>query len=274
MVTSDGNRHVAPGEEKLKIGVLYSHPFGRRVINNLINKQNFCILCGPLCINCREHYEWFANKIHYICEIPAEICEDFQDCEAFIREKLQPLDVLLIIGVPESVLINTPDLLSEYKIKGAIYPVEDPTWITPRQQMELQLELSRAGIIYAFPRPFCSLDADSLSTPPLLAHFVREFRCGKPKFQMIMNGTRIMGARIESSSPCGITYYLIQYLRNEQYNTWNSESFEKRVSTALNQYPCIAPRIRDPVIEVITRVKAEEIAHKTVDMGLNNRLSM
>ena len=254
----------------LKIGFLYDHSFGRRVINHLINKDNFCKRCGPLCINGRLVYPWFAGKIHYAHYIDWKNTEDAEICLEEIEEKLSALDVMVIIGVPEEILMEIPALLQRFNIRAAIFPVEDGKWISSRQQLTLQNELHQASIQYSFPRPFCTLIPLDSPDKSIINEFIDQFHIGRPIIELSTKNKRIMKTHIARSAPCGATFYIAQHLRNEQLNTWNTDPLEKRISTALEQYPCIAARSRDPAIQMITRIKAENIAHETMDEAFEN----
>jgi thymidylate synthase len=253
----------------LKIGFLFEHPFGRTVINHLINKTDFCKRCGALCINCRNSYDWFAGKIQYVHNLKWENFESTEECFEVIEEKLQPLDVMVIIGVPEDILMETPELLVKYNIQAAIYPVEDGTWISSRQQMNLQMRLKKAGIQYAFPRPFCSLNKEDNPEKKIINKFIDQFRIGRPIINLSTKDGKILKTEIVRSSPCGATHFITQYLRNEQLNTWNLDPLAKRITVSLNKYPCIASHSRDEVLAGITRVMADKIAHDTLQRAFS-----
>ena len=244
--------------ELLKIGFLYDHPFGERVINHLINKQQFCTRCGPLCISCRDHYDWFAGKIHYVKKVDYAAYDSIEECLPAIEEKLFPLDVLVVVGIPEELISVLPSLLQKHHIRAIIVPVEDGQWLSPSQQIFLQSECKRLKIQYAFPRPFCSLALDPSLDKSIINDFIDQFHIGKPKLHLNLKGNRIVNAQILCSAPCGATYYIAQYLRNEALNTWNTDSLEKRITVALKEYPCIAAHTRDPLLQAITFVVAEK----------------
>ncbi len=255
-------------ENVLKIGFLYENPFGKRVINHLIDKPGFCRQCGPLCINCRILYPWFAGKILYAHKINWDSFDSVENCILDIEEKLIPLDVLVIIGIPEKILMEIPEILHKFQIKSAIFPVEDRDWISPIIQMKLQSILDQNDIQYSFPRPFCNMDIQDNPKKSIINDFITQFRIGKPIINFSIKNGKIQKTEIIRSSPCGATFYITQYLRNEQYNSWNVDSLEKRVTDSLNKYPCIAARTRDNMIEGITRVFADKIAHDSIEKAL------
>jgi thymidylate synthase len=256
--------------DELKIGFLFDHIFGKRVVNHLINKPGYCTKCGPLCINCRDNYNWFAGKIHYVHQVNWDVYNDIDLCFEAIEEKLSKMDVLVCIGLPEQILMEIPNLLIDFEISAVIFPVEDGAWISPQQQFSLQMELQNANIQFSFPRPFCSLKIEKTPNKSIINTFIHQFNIGKPEIQITIRNDRIVNSQIIRSAPCGATYYITQFLRNEQLNTWNTDSLEKRISIALNQFPCIAARTRDPAIESITRIKADSIAHDTILSAFRN----
>ena len=263
-------------EELLHIGFLYDHPFGKRVINHLINKPDFCKKCGPLCINCRTVYPWFAGKIKYAHDIESKNTSDLDTIWEEITVKLEeiehPLDVLVIVGISQDILIDIPDFLEAYHIRAVIFPVEDGDWISVDQQLKLQQQLSELNIEFAFPRPFCSLEPQA--SKKIINTFIEQFKIGKPVIDIGIKDGKIQKTKIIRSAPCGATFFISQYLRNEQYNVTNQQSLDEKISYALDKYPCIASRNRDPVIEGISRIKANNIATETMKKALNNAEDM
>ncbi|WP_371802157.1 DUF166 family protein [Candidatus Lokiarchaeum ossiferum] len=252
----------------LQIGFLYNDPFGVRLINNLINKSGFCQQCGPLCINCRILYPWFAGKIKYAHKLEWEDCECVEDCLPAVEEKLSSLDVLICIALPSEFIEVLPALLKKYSIRAVIFPVENGEWLSAHDQMVLQSQLKISGIQYAFPRPFCNLSESNSPEKSIINRFIQQFHIGKPIVQFSTQNGKIIKTQVIQSSPCGATYFIAQYLRNEQLNTWNVDPLEKRISVALNKYPCTAVKTRDDTLKMITRVKAEQITQDVFKKAL------
>lgn len=255
-------------KDLLKIGVLYNDPFGVRVINNLINKSGFCQQCGPLCINCRILYPWFAGKIKYAHKLKWEEYESVEECLPEVEEKLTPLDVLVCIALPSEFIEELPQLISKYAIKAVILPIENGEWLSAHDQMVLQSQLRKKGIQYAFPRPFCNLSESEMPEKSIINQFIHQFHIGKPIIQFGTQNGKIIKTQVIQSSPCGATYFIAQYLRNEQLNTWNVDPLEKRISVALQKYPCTAVKTRDDILKMITRVKAEQITQEAFKVAL------
>ncbi len=256
-------------EELLKIGFLYDHPFGARVINNLIDKQDFCTKCGPLCINCRSIYPWFSKKIHYAHKINFKEYADSAKCWDDLEKNLPKLDVLIVIGVPREILVEIPELATDYGIQAVVFPVENGSWIKPHEQLIIQSQLKANEIESTFPRPFCSYNPDNFPKDSILREFGNQFRIGFPVLKFSIKEGKILKTHVIRSAPCGATYFIAQYLRNEQMNQWNTQSLEKRISNALRLYPCMASRNRDEAIEGSTRIKAEIIAQNSTAKALD-----
>lgn len=261
---------ISKPNDLLKIGFLYNDPFGVRVINHLIDKSGFCKQCGPLCINCRMLYPWFARKIHYAHNLKWDNYDDVEECMEDVEEKLKPLDLLICIALPSEILQEIPPLLTKYAIRAAIFPIENGAWLSSRDQMILQSQLKQLGIQYAFPRPFCSLSVVDTPEKSIINQFIQQFHIGNSLVQFSTQNGKIVKTQVVRSTPCGATYFIAQYLRNEQLNTWNVDPLEKRISVALKKYPCTAANTRDDALNMITRVKAEQINQESFHKALKN----
>jgi len=63
----------------MKICILYSGEFGKKVVGNLINPGSFCIACGDLCDKCRSDRISFAGMVYEIHELPSDLPEFIED---------------------------------------------------------------------------------------------------------------------------------------------------------------------------------------------------
>ena len=108
-------------------------------------------------------------------------------------------------------------------------------------------ECEELAIEYAFPKPFCSLEA--AEAKPLISRFVREFKIGKPSLGIGIekrNGARVVqNVVVERSAPCGSTWYVAKKLIGKAVR---KEGIRDVVAKAHHSYPCTATMSVDPEI--------------------------
>jgi hypothetical protein len=159
-----------------------------------------------------------------------------EDPEEFLPESVEEHDVLLAVGVHEEVLLAFVERFSWSG--GIIVPVEGTGWISPYMQGRISRLAGERGIEAAFPKPFCSFAPEG----GLLARFRSRFKIGKPRVSCTLHKTRIHRVVVESSAPCGATYFTARNLEGRDVR----EDLPHLIDAFLSSYPCTASTAIDP----------------------------
>ena len=120
------------------------------------------------------------------------------------------------------------------------------------------------GVEYAFPKPFCSLEAFD---QPVLEKFIRQYKIGKPKIEVEVKNNIISQAFVLTSAPCGSTWYITQCLKGK-----NKEEIEEVVAVAHHSYPCTASMEIDAELNDAILHKAGCIIREAVKKAITKTL--
>ncbi len=247
----------------MRLFILYGHDFGEKVIGNMVNLPDFCRACDLACANCRAKYSCFAPDVCGAFRVPNDLPELIDDPEPYLPRIIPRVDLLLAIGVHPDLLAALPGLARTAHARAAIVPIEDPKWCPPSLRSELQHSFDSLGIEYAFPKPFCDLDARGGG---LVEAFVRRYQIGKPLIEVSVLGSRISETRVLRSAPCGSTWYVAQQIK------WSAaddlESLEQVISKAHHGYPCTASMETDPELKDTILHKSGYIIRDAVEKAL------
>ncbi len=224
----------------MRLGFLYSHEFGERVIGNLINHSTFCRSCDLACEHCRVSYGSYASDIQWVCELPRELPSFIDDPQEYLPDAVPDVDVLVVIGLHPDLLAGLPSLVKESNVKAILVPLEDREWCPPGLRTQVAEELSEAGIEVVFPKPFCSL---TLTGNRYIDLFVERYRIGRPLIKVEVEDEVIRSAHVVRSAPCGATWYIARQVSGKTIKgVWEI------VSKAHHSYPCTASMQPDPEI--------------------------
>ena len=156
--------------------------------------------------------DWTIETVTLPPRLPMVIDEP----EDFLPSDISSTDLLLALIESDGAAQLIPALAKLCGAGAVIVPVDDPSWLPPGLQSQIEQEMSRAGVKAVFPRTFCTLTESSTgfrgNTRPynneLIATFGRHF--GRPELRIEVdgNGERITVVEVERGSPCGSTHHL------------------------------------------------------------------
>lgn len=249
----------------IRIFIAYNGKFGERVIGNLLNFRNFCISCDKLCIFCRDDKRLdFADHITGIYTQPSDLPVYIEEPEKYLPLSFPENDVLLAINLHPDILAEIPAMAKKAGSRLIIAPVEEPGWLTQGLRCQMKDKCEKAGIVFAAPKPFCSLKKGD---DPLIDQFIEEFKIGFPGFIIGMQNNNIATVQVLSSQPCGCAYYVAQKLKNVPVNN----KLDEVISNAHHAYPCTAGMDRDAELKDTILHKAGYIIREAVHEAIKDK---
>jgi len=231
----------------LNVFFIYSEEKNERFIGNLINNRKFCISCGNSCDDCRLEYESHTQNIVGVHFLEDNLPDIIEEPEKYFPDEITDVDVLVGLKIHPDLLIYLPYYCEKNKIKALIIPCEDKNWISIGVQNQMEYDLKKFGIQYAFPRPFCALKSNG---QPIIEKFIRFFRIGFPSIKINIQDDKIIDCKVEISSPCGCMWYITRELKRNQPII--DLKLKEIISKAHHSYPCNASMIEDNVLKDTT----------------------
>ncbi len=205
--------------------------YGKRIVENLKT-------CAP--------GDWVIETLTLPPRLPMVIDEP----EDFLPSNIAEAELLLALIESDGAAQLVPALAKACGAKAVIVPVDDPSWLPPGLQGQIERELNAAGVNGAFPRTFCTLTEDSTGyrgkirsyDDDLIAGFGRHF--GKPKLRVELDdkGEKIAAVIVERSSPCGSTGHAAGKLIG-----MSVEDAVPRAGLIVHQFPCLASMQQDEI---------------------------
>jgi len=254
----------------MRIFVAYNGKFGERVLGNLINYKNFCISCDKLCIFCRDDRALnFADNITGIYTQPLNLPGYIEDPIKYLPSSIPENDVLLAINLHPDIITEIPNLAKDAGTRLIIAPVEEPNWLSAGLKKQLKEKCEKFGIVFAAPKPFCSLKKGE---DPLIDQFIENFRIGFPILKIGLVNKNITTVQVLCSQPCGCAYYVVQKLKNVHVD----DKLNEVISSAHHAYPCTASMDRDTELKDTILHKAGYIIREAVHNAIlidNNEIS-
>lgn len=231
----------------LRVIVVYSGDFGKRVIRNLINDPDFCKACGSGCINCKDGFYSYAENLSEVVGLPEPrtMPTFIEETSAYFPKEFPSADLCIATGIHKDLLLDLPHRLGDAGIKALIVPVEDHREVPPGLQKQVEKACKRIGIECAFPKPFCSLVPQK--EKPIISRFVDELKVGKPLLEIeigeVGGKKAIVNAIVKRSAPCGSTWFVARKLIGVELNR---RKVRAAVVDAHHSYPCTAGMETDP----------------------------
>ena len=253
----------------LNLLFIYSGDYGERVIRNLINDPSFCKACDLLCDFCKYGVYGYVQNIHAAIELqdPTELPRFIEKPEKHLPKKIPTVDICIATGIHQDLLLALPPRLEQEGIKGLITPIEDFREVPLGLQKQLEEECEELAVEYAFPKPFCALEATEAK--PLISRFIQEFKIGKPSLRITAERRNelkvIQSVAVERSAPCGSTWYIAKKLIG---NEVQKDEIRDVVAKAHHSYPCTATMAVDPEIEEPILHKAGYLIREAVEEQL------
>lgn len=140
-------------------------------------------------------------------------------------------EVLIAIALPDGILAALPPLLADTPCRALLVPVEDPSWVRPGLERQLQGLCRSAGLECAVPMPFCSLTG----TGDVISRFCEQYRAGRPRVELELSDDVVTEVRCLRSTPCGLTLWLA-----EQIGGTPVDKLLERAQTLHHARPCMA----------------------------------
>jgi thymidylate synthase len=244
-------RSVATPGPAEPFSVTMDTEFSGRFIAHLTDRPGFCGSCGTICSSCRSAYHLdYSRDIAGIIDFPARLPGVVEEPGAYLPHSAPEADVLVAIAVNEEILIALAEQWRQYR--AIIVPVEAPDWISPSAVARITAICAARGVETAFPRPFCTFAPES----GVLAAFREYFKIGLPSVNITTDHGVIVKTDIQSSAPCGATYFTCRGLAGLRVD----DNLELVADKRLSAYPCTAstavdPEYRDSLIHKATRAQ-------------------
>jgi hypothetical protein len=245
----------------MRIVILYTGEFGRKVIQNLINSSNFCVSCGDLCNYCRQTRKSYANMIVGIHEFPEDLPTFIEEPEQYIPTWFPNCDLILAIGIHPDLLTALPDVVKKTKAKAVIAPAEESKKIPGGILEQRRKELEAMGVEFEGPRPFCSLEKTG---KPIIDSFV-DLGFGKPvlRIKTSPDGKMFIRVGVIRDAPCGSTWFVAKKLG------WSDiPGYKETISGAHHSYPCTGSMDKDPQLGDTILHKAGYTIREAVENGM------
>ena len=233
--------------ENMKLMILYSGEFGKRVAGNLVNYSGFCISCGEACSQCRVAAPDLASDIVSLVEMqdPASLGDFIDDAEPYLPNDIPQGDIAIVINVHPDLQFALLPKLKEAGVKGVIGGSESPRELPLGQRKQLEELAGTLGMEAQFAKPFCALRPDP--SKPIIASFLKEARIGDPVIEFSLQKSRegkeaIVAANVVRSAPCGSTWFVAKKMLGLEPD---QPDLRERISEAHHSYPCTGSMERD-----------------------------
>lgn len=256
-----------------RLGIMYGTDpdtldLTKKFVGHLINDEEFCTACEEFeqkvnCDECRRNLKNYSENIFYYEQVGENIPQFIDDPLQYLPDNLPPLDFLLVVGIHMDLLTGLPELLQGTDIKAVIVPIEDPNWVPPGLQKQVLEAFENIGIQAAFPKPFCSLNAEEdtynqkgvnlTHDTEYIQEFMDYFQIGHPivSFKLSPDGKAIADSCVIRSAPCGSSYYVVQQLKGKYFSNGKKDDLplNERISKAHHSYPCNASMDQDNILK-------------------------
>ncbi|MEM4311534.1 MAG: DUF166 family protein [Nitrososphaerales archaeon] len=201
----------------MKIFALIQGLYGERIVEN---------------IKLFKPKSWSLKVYRFPLNLPTLLDE----YEEIIPNPLNHYDLILSLGENPNIAYLLPTLTKLTKAKAVIAPTDNSEWLPAGIREVLAKELSKMGVAFSFPKPFCSLTPKSGNS--LIDEFAEYF--GKPKFKLLVEDGVIKGLEVIRGAPCGCSYFVAEKLLGIKVR-----DAPIKASLLAQIYPCLASRFRD-----------------------------
>jgi len=251
--------------KNLTLIFIYSGEFAERVIRNLINDPSFCKSCGLYCDYCKYNVYSYVRNIRAAIQIPSpdQLPQFIDEPRKYLPRKVPEADLCIASGLHKDLLLELPRYLREFRVKGLIVPIEDFLEVPSGLKRQVEEECLEQGLESAFPKPFCSLEAEE--DKPLVSRLVLELKVGRPSLELSVvkrGGREVIGAAIvRRSAPCGSTWYIARKLLGVEVR---KEILYDVIAKAHHSYPCTAtmnvdPEVKEPILHLGGYIIRDEV---------------
>lgn len=176
--------------------------------------------------------DWEVEVIKMTTSIPPVIDEP----EDYIPGDIGDCQLLIVLSESPGTSSLIPDLAKASGAHSIIAPIDNSKWLPIGLKNSILESLSEDNIRAAFPKTFCTLDANTGDR--LIDEFAMRF--GKPYIDVSLEGDKIMEVKVIRGSPCGCTHFVAQKLSG-----LGIDEAELRAGLLFHNYPCLASMEND-----------------------------
>jgi hypothetical protein len=233
--------------------------YGRRIVEHL---------------KAKSPADWIIETVTLPRALPMVIDEP----EEFVQSGIPDVELLLALIESEGAAQLVPAIARLCGAKAAIVPVDDPSWLPPGLQNQIQREMDSAGVQAVFPRTFCTLTENSTGfrgnaqsyDNEVIDSFAKHF--GRPRLTISLDekGEKITAVNVERGSPCGSTHHAAEKLVG-----MSVKEAVPRAGLIVHQFPCLASMqqyeidrgVFEPVMNISGYVMNDEVELKLQSAG-------
>ncbi len=245
----------------MRVIIFYSGDFGRKVIENLVNPDKFCVSCGDLCDHCRENRPSYAGIISAFYELRTELPEFVDEPMEYIPGNLPECDLILAIDLHPDLLSAIPEIAEKTNAKAVIIPADDSKKVPAGLAEQVKNKLESQEVECECPKPFCALE---LTGKNIIDEFVN-MGFGKPllKIELDKKGKLFTHVEVLRDAPCGATWFVAKKLK------WaDVRDYKEIISSAHHSYPCTASMEKDSQLGDTILHEAGYIIRKSVEEAM------
>ncbi len=193
--------------------------YGQRIVKTIKEK-------GPR--------EGVITEVNFSIKLPDIVDEP----EEFLPKNLPESDLILFLTQDSGTVQLLPAIAERTKARAVIVAVDNPDWLRPGLQLQIEKELCRRDVPYVFARPLCTLTEIG---DPVIDEFTKYF--GTPTLEIRLKGDLIEEVDVKRGSPCGCTFFVAEGLRG----TEKEKAIEKS-GLLFHNYPCMASMKWDNIV--------------------------
>ncbi len=150
--------------------------------------------------------EWTLD-VHVFPETLPVVDED--SLMDLLPDKLPETDLLLSLSESSTIGELIPEMTELSGAKAVLAPVANRSWFPPGLANQVKRDLTKKGIDFAMPLPFCMLTEES-SENPLVKEFAKYF--GHPEVKVEHEQEKIKKIEVLKDAPCGNTRFVAKKL--------------------------------------------------------------
>jgi hypothetical protein len=205
--------------------------YSERFLGHITNRSGYCSSCGGRCVKCRQGYDLdFYDSVVQVVDFPSVLPAVLDDPGEYLPVSVSNHDILVAISVHEEILMSFIERFEG--ARGVVVPIEAPGWISPYARAMISSLCESRGVEVSFPKPFCSFEPEE----GVLGDFRRQFKIGKPEVQYTVKDGYITGTSVQSSAPCGATYFVARNMAGRRVDS----GLVNIIDSLLSAYPCTA----------------------------------
>ena len=168
-------------------------------------------------------------------KLPRILPQIIDDANEILPNKLPITDLVLVLGETPQVGQLIQEIVKKTNAKSVICPIDNNSLMSPGMKNQLIKEFKALGVVYAFPKPFCSLIE---SGDIIIDRFTKRF--GKPYIKIKCSNV-IESIDIVRGAPCGSTYHMAKECIGIKV-----EDSKEKCALSVHHYPCLASMDMDP----------------------------